>query len=65
MKIDEKSIREAYGRMRTVDNTIPDDILDFMKEAAIEKLNRQKQIDVFFKEELTKIPDTRLQNYFH
>jgi hypothetical protein len=28
----------AYCRIRTIDNTIPDDVLDFMKEAAIEKI---------------------------
>lgn len=33
-------IINAYCRIRTIDNTIPDDVLDFMKEAAIEKLNK-------------------------
>ncbi len=31
-------IIDAYCRIRTIDNTIPDDVLDFMKSAAIEKL---------------------------
>ena len=35
----EKMIRDAYVRMRTIDNTIPDDVLDFMKDVAIEKIN--------------------------
>jgi hypothetical protein len=35
----EKMIIDAYCRIRTIDNTIPDDVLDFMKDAAIEKLN--------------------------
>jgi hypothetical protein len=34
----EKMIIDAYCRIRTIDNTIPDDVLDFMKDAAIEKL---------------------------
>lgn len=35
----EKMIRDAYCKIRTIDHTIPDDVLDFMKDAAIEKLN--------------------------
>lgn len=38
--MNEKMIIDAYCRMRTIDNTIPDDVLDFMKEAALEKLKR-------------------------
>jgi hypothetical protein len=34
----EKMIIDAYCRIRTIDNTIPDDVLDFMKNSAIEKL---------------------------
>ncbi len=34
----EKMIIDAYVRMRTIDQTIPDDVLDFMKDAAIEML---------------------------
>lgn len=37
----EKMIRDAYCRIRTIDQTIPDDVLDFMKNAALEKLNLQ------------------------
>lgn len=36
----EKMIIDAYCRIRTIDNTIPDDVLDFMKDAAIEKLRK-------------------------
>lgn len=36
----EKMIRDAYCRIRTIDNSIPDDVLDFMKDAAIEKLRK-------------------------
>lgn len=32
-------IYKAYVDIRTTNNTIPDEVLDFMKEAAIEKLN--------------------------
>lgn len=39
----ETMIREAYSRMRTIDQTIPDEVLDFMKDAAIEKLMIMKQ----------------------
>lgn len=38
--MNQKMIIDAYCRMRTIDNTIPDDVLDFMKEAALEKLER-------------------------
>jgi hypothetical protein len=37
--MNEKMIRDAYCRIRTIDNTIPDDVLDFMLEAALQKLN--------------------------
>lgn len=37
----EKMIRDAYCHIRTTDQTIPDDVLDFMKDAAIEKLRKQ------------------------
>lgn len=37
--MNEKMIIDAYCRIRTIDNTISDDVLDFMKDAAIEKLN--------------------------
>lgn len=33
-----EDIINAYCRIRTIDHTIPDDVLDFMKDAAIEKL---------------------------
>lgn len=36
----EKMIRDAYARIRTIDQTIPDDVLDFMKDASIEKLKQ-------------------------
>jgi hypothetical protein len=36
--MNKKMIIDAYCKIRTIDNTIPDDVLDFMKEAALEKL---------------------------
>lgn len=36
----EKMILDAYARIRTIDQTIPDDVLDFMKDASIEKLKQ-------------------------
>lgn len=33
--ITEKSIREAYVHIRTIDQTIPDDVLDFMLKSSI------------------------------
>jgi hypothetical protein len=38
-----KQVREAYIRIRTIDHTISDDILDIMKDAAIEKLSQSSQ----------------------
>lgn len=33
-----KDIVDAWAKIRKIDNTIPDEILNFMKDAAIEKL---------------------------
>lgn len=41
----EQAIREAYIKIRAIDQTIPDDVLDFMKDAAIEKLKRDERYD--------------------
>ncbi len=38
----EQMIRDAYCKIRSIDNTIPDDVLGYMKDAAIEKLNAEK-----------------------
>ncbi|MBK7362630.1 MAG: hypothetical protein IPJ01_10080 [Micavibrio sp.] len=42
--INEKSIRDAYARIRTIDQTIPDDVLDFMKDASINQLKIKPSI---------------------
>ena len=33
-----KDIINAYCKIRTIDQTIPDEVLDFMKDAALSKL---------------------------
>lgn len=45
----DKDIIDAYCKIRTIDQTIPDDVLDFMKEAAIEKLNKIKSHELYLK----------------
>lgn len=42
----EQDIRNAYVRIRTIDQTIPDDVLDFMKNAAIEKIREYASASV-------------------
>lgn len=37
--IDKKSIIDAYNHIRTTNSTIPDDVLDFMKNAAVNAVN--------------------------
>ena len=37
-------IRNAYCKIRKIDQTIPDEVLDFMKDAAIEKIRTQEDI---------------------
>lgn len=39
-----EDIINAYCRIRTVDHTIPDDVLDFMKDSAIKELERALKI---------------------
>ena len=41
-----KDIIDAYCRIRTIDQTIPDDVLDFMKTSAISKLEEMEMIQV-------------------
>ena len=42
--MNQKQIIDAYCRIRTIDNTIPDEVLDFMKEAALEKIERTRPL---------------------
>lgn len=39
----EKQIIDTYCRIRTIDETIPYDVLDFMKDSAIEKLRSESE----------------------
>lgn len=39
-----KDIIDAYVRIRTIDHTIPDDVLDFMKESSLKELSRLEGI---------------------
>ncbi len=43
--MNEKMIRDAYCRIRTIDNTIPDDVLDFMLEASLQKLSKMQEAE--------------------
>ncbi len=43
--MNEKMIRDAYCKIRTIDNTIPDDVLDFMLEASLQKLEKIRNYD--------------------
>ena len=38
----EDDIRKAYVRIREIDHTIPDDVLDFMKNTAIDALRKER-----------------------
>ena len=44
--MDKKQIIDAYCRIRTIDNTIPDDVLDFMKDSAIEKIEQLEKAEI-------------------
>ncbi len=39
----ESDIRRAYVRMREVDHTIPDEVLDFMRDCALAEIKRQEE----------------------
>lgn len=46
----EKMIIDAYVRIRTIDQTIPDDVLDFMKDASINHLRNIKKENLIFED---------------
>ena len=50
-------IRDTYCHIRTIDQTIPDDVLDFMKDAAIEKLRKHAVIGSFSLPQIWKMAD--------
>jgi hypothetical protein len=41
--ITESAIRQAYARIRKIDHTIPDEVLDYMKDCALEDIKRQEE----------------------
>lgn len=41
-----KWIYEAWQYLRTNNNTIPDDVLDFIRDSALDNLNTQKCLDI-------------------
>lgn len=53
--MNEQMIRDAYCKMRTIDNTIPDDVLDFMKDSAIEKLGATKEPSEQERQDLVRV----------
>lgn len=61
-----KDIVDAWARIREIDHTIPDDVLDFMKDAAIEKIERYEtlQANEAIKEKAKQIELT-LENYIN
>jgi len=42
--MNKKMFIDAYVKIRTIDQTIPDEVLDFMKNAAIEKLSETNEM---------------------
>jgi len=53
----EEDIRNAYVRIRTIDHTIPDDVLDFMKDASISALSAIKeQVDSLWVKAVDRLP---------
>ncbi len=59
-KINETEIIRAWSHIRKIDQTIPDDILDFMKECAIQKireLNENEHITRQFMEAVSTVND--------
>ena len=49
IQMTEKDIVQAYVRIRKIDNTIPDEVLDFMKDSAIRNI-RLMDIDKSYEE---------------
>lgn len=60
--ITESTIREAYLHLRKTNSTIPDETLDFMLEASLEKLKRGNIPDVWVKGNIIRV--TTVCNYW-
>lgn len=50
-----QNIIDAYVRIRTIDNTISDDVLDFMKEASIEALDKKEDHTAYYMAEIKSL----------
>lgn len=50
-----QNIIDAYVRIRTIDNTISDDVLDFMKEASIEALDKKEDHTAYYIAEIKSL----------
>lgn len=46
----EEDIIKAYCRIRVIDHTIPDEVLDFMRQAALEKIRQISDLDTLLTE---------------
>ena len=44
----ESDIIDAYCKIRKIDNTIPDEVLDFMKESALKRLREADKEEEFY-----------------
>jgi hypothetical protein len=59
-KINETMIIMAWAHIRKIDQTIPDDVLDFMKDCAIQKireLNETEHVERQFMEAVSTVND--------
>jgi hypothetical protein len=64
IKMNETMIRDAYCKIRTIDQTIPDDVLDFMFNAAIEKIqgvSEDNEFRVYSKRHIKRTVETLLR----
>jgi hypothetical protein len=55
-----EDIIDAYCKIRTIDQTIPDDVLDFMKNAAIEALEEDTSKKHVVTQKIYTYPDREL-----
>lgn len=49
--VTEQEVRKAYVRIREIDNTIPDDVLNLMKDAAIDRI-KGRDLNYYSKKEI-------------
>ncbi len=62
-------IIKAYIRIREIDNTIPDDILDLMKNSAIASLSKEGEVkdgfEAWLEEKITYLQGNTIRHYFN